>query len=147
VTFHRVQSSFVESYDKIQDKELTANTTSLKFGPYYIDMDYVNSFDTINDGKLNGVIRWSIDELEDNVKLIEGNDEQRLKGNLRDWLRLLGSNPGYAQQRKDRIISLLRETNKDLADKVNELTGLMARNPLYDIMILSSIKDVTKNKE
>jgi hypothetical protein len=147
VTFHRVQSSFVESYDKIQDKELTANTTSLKFGPYYIDMDYVKSFNTINDGKLNGVIRWSIDELEDNVKLIEGNDEQRLKGNLRDWLTLLGSNPGYAQQRKDRIISLLRETNKDLADKVNELTDLMARNPLYDIMILSSIKDVTKNKE
>jgi hypothetical protein len=146
VTFHRVQSSFVESYDKIQDKELTANSTSLKFGPYYLDIDYVNSFNNIKDGKLNGVMRWSIDELEEKVKLIEGDEEHRLKGNLRDWLTLLGSNPGYAQQRKDRIISQLRETNNDLAGEVKELTDLMDRNPLYDIMILSSIKKVTKNK-
>jgi hypothetical protein len=149
VTFHRVQSSFVESFDKIKDKELTANATSLKFGPYYLDLSYVKSFNTINDGKLNGVTRWSIDELEGKAKLInnEGDDKQKLKGNLRDWLTLLGSNPGYAQQRKERIIQQLEETNKDLSEKVETLLNMNVRNPLYDILTLSSIKNITKNKQ
>jgi hypothetical protein len=98
---------------------------------------------------LNGVTRWSIDELEGKAKLInnEGDDKQKLKGNLRDWLTLLGSNPGYAQQRKERIIQQLEETNKDLSEKVETLLNMNVRNPLYDILTLSSIKNITKNKQ
>jgi hypothetical protein len=146
VTFHRVQSSFIESLDKIKDKELTADNTSLKFGPYYLDLDYVKSFDKTKDGNLNGVMRWSIDILESKVKMIngEGDDKQKLKGNLRNWLTLLGSNPGYAQQRKYRIINILKEANKDLSDTVKTILDMRVRNPLYDILTLSSIKSITE---
>lgn len=143
--FHRVQSSFVESYDKIQQKELTANNTSLKFGPYYLDMDYVKGF--IEDGLLDGVARWSVDNLFNAVKLIKGDDELKLKGNLRDWLTLLGSNPGYAQQRKERIINQLVDRNKNLANKVKQLLDMEVRNPLYDILSLSSISKPNKKED
>jgi hypothetical protein len=149
VTFHRVQSSFVESFDKVQDKELTADTTSLKFGPYYLDMAYVKSFKTIKDGALNGVKRWNIDELESKVELIngDGDDKRKLKSNLRDWLTLLGSNPGYAKQRKERIISQLNEKDKDLSDNIKTILNMNVRNPLYDILTLSSIKSITNDKQ
>jgi hypothetical protein len=149
VTFHRVQSSFVESFDKIKDKELTANKTSLKFGPYYLDLGHVKSFNGTKDGELNGVIRWSIDELIGKVERInsEGDDKQKLKGNLRDWLTLLGSNPGYAEQRKERITSQLKEQNKSIYAEVEALLNMSVRNPLYDILTLSSIKNITKTEQ
>jgi hypothetical protein len=98
---------------------------------------------------LNGVIRWSIDELIGKVERInsEGDDKQKLKGNLRDWLTLLGSNPGYAEQRKERITSQLKEQNKSIYAEVEALLNMSVRNPLYDILTLSSIKNITKTEQ
>jgi hypothetical protein len=108
-------------------------------------MDYVKGF--IEDGLLDGVARWSVDDLFNAVKLIKGDDKLKLKGNLRDWLTLLGSNPGYAQQRKERIINQLVDRNKNLANKVKQLLDMEVRSPLYDILSLSSISKPNKKED
>lgn len=151
VMFHRVQSSFVESYGKIVEKELTANKTSLKFGPYYLNMNHVKNYGKTKDGKLDGVIRWSIDELKANIDKMVGNADQRVKSNLRDYLTLLISNPGYAVQRSERIIRQLEQSGKtELAEFVKGLTdaqgdkSFSVRNPLYDMLVLNSVKTNTK---
>jgi hypothetical protein len=144
VSFHRIQSSFIESFSEIVKKELTAGDTSFKFGPYYLDMEYVKQLIGV-ECKMDGIKRWSIDELKgDAAKISQSHDGKALKNNLREWTNLLGSNPGYAQQRAKRVVSLI--ANKDLRKLVRDITNAgeepkyKERNPTYDILVLSSIE-------
>jgi hypothetical protein len=96
---------------------------------------------------LDGVIRWSIDELKANIDKMVGDADQRVKSNLRDYLTLLISNPGYAVQRSERIIRQLEQSGKaELAEFVKGLTdaqgdkSFSVRNPLYDMLVLNSVK-------
>jgi hypothetical protein len=127
--FHKVQSSFVESFDKIVDKELTASGCSYVFGPYYLaETPY----------------RWTVDKLMEVCDLLDGEDGNALKSNVRQWLTLQSQDAGMAKQKAERIVNILEKS--DLRPVAEELVqNKVQRNgekysPAYDVLSLHSIR-------
>jgi hypothetical protein len=135
--FHRVQSSFVEDFNEIKAKELTAkNNYSFCYGPYYLDR---NNPEVISDSK---TIRWSLEYLMEQVAKLDATEESRaVKNHLREWLTLLINNPGGAQQYMDRMKSMTTsEWKKFLNQKIERKEGDMIYTPVYDLLSLISVK-------
>ena len=126
VMFHKVQDSFVEDYQKIEERELTpCEGYSFKHGPYYLKPK-------------SG--RWTVDDLMRHADLVSSS-ENSLKGNIRNWISLLYQNKPLADQRKARVASLLSKEHKLIFDAVT----CEGRCPAYDILVLSTINNqVTK---
>lgn len=127
--FHKVQSSFVESFDKIVDKELTASGCSYVFGPYYLaETPY----------------RWTVDKLMEVCDLLDGEDGNALKSNVRQWLTLQSQDAGMAKQKAERIVNILEKS--DLRPVAEELVqNKVQRNgekysPAYDVLSLHSVR-------
>lgn len=148
--FHKVQDSFVESFDEIAKRELQPQkNVSFEFGPYYINVEEVH-----------GKSRWKVKKLLDNARLLDGGglkDESKsnaVKSHLRNWLSLLHTNPGMAQQKLVRLQELLDTSNSDdkkLLEFVKEITKTEERcikTPAYDILAIHTINTQdTRSKE
>lgn len=126
--FHKVQDSFVTSYSDIVTRELTPKDgPSLQFGPYYISKK--------PDGK------WSINDLTDKCAQLE--EYEGVRTGIRQWLTLLHSGSGQAQQHLDR----LKQVNKgDGLKLIEALTSSVAgRVAAEDCLTLYTIKNqITK---
>ena len=131
--FHKVQSSFVENFDEIAQKELTPQQGhSFEFGPYYI-----NAQDN----------RWTIDDLlKHSFVLIgknkdENKDGNAIKSDIRNWMSLMHEDIEKAEQRKKRVLQLAndkyRETFKQATNPF-ERDGIKFY-PAYDILSISTI--------
>lgn len=142
--FHKVQSSFVEDFSRIKDKELTSAKyenedkdkkkevyVSYMFGPYYLHVQ-------------EGKDRATIDELVDNVGFVGKEENGPLKTSVRQWLTLMAKDPEAAAQKRKRAKTILTgECRKRFADfveehehdKKNEIKCVAA----YDILSLHSI--------
>ena len=139
--FHKVQSSFIEEFEQIEKKELTAYTiskeaVSFKFGPYYL-------VDPQTEGSKQLAKRWTITTLQRNVdKLLKEDDKDGLavKNHLREWINLLLNNPGLATQKIKRLKVQLQD-KKELLTLVEELQELQekGRVPVYDLLSLCSV--------
>ena len=84
--FHKVHSSFIEDYKTIIEKELTAGTQRLDYGPYFLSPQA--GFATIS-------------ELQEWAGSL--NKEGSPKSRIRNWLTVLTSNTEEATQLLDRI--------------------------------------------
>ena len=90
--FHKVQDSFIVSYEDIIKRELTASDgLSFKAGPYYISPQT---------GK------YSVDNLFENSKLLNVESGDGIKSGLRNWISLRLENKDKADQRKDRMLQI-----------------------------------------
>lgn len=121
--FHKVQDSYVSSYEEIARRELTTpEGYSFKFGPYFLDE---------NDGF------WSVDRLLDAVEELNGKDGNALKSDIRQWLSAMMSPNGSAKARQ--LLSRLEVINP----KKDVMYGLTTPNkniyPAYDVLSLHSI--------
>lgn len=131
--FHKVQSSFVESFDDIAQKELTPQQGhSFEFGPYYI---------STQDN------RWTIDDLLKHSFVLIGKnkddskDGNAIKSDIRNWMSLMHEDIEKAGQRKKRVLQLAKDKYKEtfkLATKPIERDGKNCY-PAYDILSVSTI--------
>jgi hypothetical protein len=142
--FHKVQSSFVEDFNEIKAKELTAkNNYSFCYGPYYLDKknpEVIGNPETV---------RWSLEYLMKQVEKLEETEESRaVKNHLREWLTLLINNPGGAQQYMNRMKSITTSEWKDFLDRMIERKeGNVIYTPVYDLLSLISVKSKKQENE
>lgn len=148
--FHKVQDSFVESFDEIAKRELQPRkNVNLEFGPYYINVK-----------EAHGESRWMVKDLLDAANLLDGEglkDENKgnaVKSHLRKWLSLLHTNPGMAEQKLIRIKELLYTSNSDdnklydFVDKITKTENGIIKTPAYDILAIHTINTQdTRSKE
>lgn len=138
--FHKVQSSYIENYDEIVKKELTAsNSISFKYGPYYLTWTQQdqNSWGT----------RWTIEDLAENISKLDSKEGGTVKTHLREWLGLLINNIGPANQKLSRLKQMLasRKEQKEIGEllaMVELITSIKEsdkRIPVYDMLSLHSI--------
>lgn len=133
--FHKVQDSFITSYDDIVKRELTPQSSvSFEFGPYYINAEPLN--------------RWTVDYLVGKSLELENEDMRPVKTGLRNWLSLVHIDMGMALQRLDRLKYI---SGKD--SYINEVTkpredGDKKIYPIYDILSINAVKTKeTKTKK
>lgn len=125
--FHKVHSSFVEEYDAIVERELTAGNVQFDFGPYFLREH--------NDPK-NGYS--TIDELLNWVRCVKERDAPAAP--LREWLNDLKVNRGRAAQAMARIESLNKKyIDKLTLDKWEKKRNGKTYTHLYDVIQLANI--------
>lgn len=126
--FHKVQSSFVEDYSVITDKELTASDgCSFRFGPYYLaEQDD----------------RWTIDKLQCNADILSLESNNVIKTSVREWMTLMGESRNLALQKENRVKMLDRYTDRQKELFVELTTERSAKRfPAYDVLALLTIKN------
>lgn len=125
--FHKVHSSFVEEYDAIVDRELTAGNVQFDFGPYFLREcnDPQNCYSTIDQ-----LLTW--------VRCVQERDAPAAP--LREWLNDLKVNRGRADQAMTRIQSLNKKyINKLSLDEWHRSRGNENYTHLYDVIQLANI--------
>jgi len=124
--FHKVQDSFVENYDDIAKRELTAKDgVSFMYGPYYLDGNC-----PLGRCKIGALINNSIEQLK-------GDEGNAIKSHLRQWLSMLHTNPKLAKQE----IKRLKQEKVNDIDFIEKVTIPDERNsvPVYDMLALHTI--------
>lgn len=130
--FHKVQSSFVESFDEIKQKELTpCKGVSFAFGPYYLeDVDS----------------RWTVEKLLESAKKLDSEEGNAVKSNVRQWLTLMNSSKDAAVQKANRLTSLLGNNElNSLAEELVDDSKAVVRDgvqhyPAYDVLSIHSVQ-------
>lgn len=138
--FHKIQDSFIESWEEISARELRpSESASFEFGPYYLHTPEKT--------------RWTIDQLTKAVKKLETSDDyagNAAKSGLRKWMSLLASNDaGMAKQKLKRLIEITQ--NKELATFIRSITKddftrtidnkVINVYPTYDILAIHTINN------
>ena len=122
--FHKVQSSFVEDYESIKQKELTLKDgSSLCYGPYYL-AEQTN--------------RWTIEKLCDKASEFAEEKNNSVKTSVREWLTKMHEDTQVAEQYKKRIEAI--SVNKQLFECATEIS-VRKSYPAYDILSLVTIKN------
>ena len=127
VMFHKVQSSFVESFDEIAKKDLQPyEGHSFEFGPYYLTQQEN---------------RWTIDELSGQVKLFGSKAGNAVKSDIRQWMTLMSDQPNKAIQKTERVKAISKGWERDLyqtATRGDDRNHVKVY-PAYDMLVLHSI--------
>ncbi len=96
--FYKVQGSFIESYEKMLQKEKTPKEgISFNFGPYFLH-------------EKEGF--WSIEQLEKAAAQLEGKEGNMVKTGIRKWMTAMHQDMEKAQQAAQRNYSILSESTK-----------------------------------
>lgn len=128
--FHKVQDSFVSSYEEIVRRELTpAQGHSFEFGPYYIFKEKV-------DDKIKENGKWTVDELRTKNEELNTVTMGSIRSGLRNWMSLMYINPEIAQQRIDRLRDV---SGKREQEYINEVLTKKSPYPIYDILTVNTI--------
>lgn len=138
--FHKVQSSFVEDYGVIKQKELTPTKgVSFCYGPYYLK-------------EQKG--RWTIDKLVSVAKELAKDGNNEVKTHVREWMTLIHDGEAKAQQKSERVKGLLAERFSDKYALYKSLAvdsrcvGDEKRYAAYDALALLTINTQnTQNDE
>lgn len=143
--FHKVEDSYVQSYEDIVKRVLTpTKSVSLNFGPYYL-REQTGYF--------------TIEELKIYCERLKETDRDGVKAGLRQWLSLIHRGEDIARQHQDRMMSVFRSDNEAL---VRELCQTKTRQweekdsngtkytvtayPTFDILSLYSIINIVTNE-
>lgn len=132
--FHKVQDSFVESYDDIAKRELiAADGKSFRFGPYYLkEENKPEGFSTISE-LLNTCRTLCVKEGEEDIRPA-----------IRKWLGFLHESSEKAHQWLRRVKEV-HPGKSSLIDKLTDFTGHGNACMAYDALALSTImSQVTK---
>lgn len=129
--FHKVQDSFVESYEDISSRELAAGENiSFKFGPYYLESNVPTG-------------RWTVSMLEKAVDELDNEDGNVVKSGIRQWLGILTDSHDTAKglQKIERMKDIAGSRQKTLIYTLTK--GIGRQNsltfPAYDVLSLHSI--------
>lgn len=123
IMFHKVQDSFVSSYDDIVKRELTPQEgISFEFGPYYINVE--------------GQDRWTVKDLTTKASELTGKEGNAVKSHLRNWMSLLHDNPEMAKQKLARLKAMT-----PMKDYVECITDDKEGNPQYTRTVKKENKD------
>lgn len=133
IMFHKVQDSFVESYEDITKRELTTpERHSFKYGAYYLN-------DTPD--------RWTIDDLIERIKNLDSKDGNALKSDIRQWLSAMMEPNGL--EKANQILDRIKEVNPVMKGEAEALTSWRTFTdkkgskhniyPAYDVLSLHSI--------
>lgn len=133
IMFHKVQDSFVESYEDITKRELTTpERHSFKYGAYYLN-------DTPD--------RWTIDNLIERVTKLDSKDGNALKSDIRQWLSAMMEPNGLGKA--NQILDRIKEVNTSMKNEAEALTSWRTFTgqkgskhniyPAYDVLSLHSI--------
>lgn len=119
--FHKIQDSFIISYEDIIKRELTASEDlSFKAGPYYIYPQ--NEKNTVND-------------LIDASTLLNIENGDGVKSGLRNWVSLRLENKSKADQRKERMLQIFSNT-----EAVERLTNETDKRCMaFDVLAYNTI--------
>lgn len=140
--FYKVQSSFVEDYQTMVEKELTPGKgLSFVFGPYYLKEEPE---------------RWTIDKLLHEAKHLNGKDLNEKDGNIvksriRHWMTLMHDDRGKAKQYEQRSEEILKDLkNEDILNIFVKTTKGEKRNstshyPAYDLLAIHTINQQQTN--
>lgn len=125
--FYKVNDSFVEDFSDMERRTLKPQDhISFAFGPYFLD-------------NKNWTGYWTIDELKGIVKQLKGEDGNKVKSSMRQWMTLLYEGEAQAEQRLDRIKEI--QQNKSLVEKLTaprEKDGVKVY-PAYDVLAINTI--------
>lgn len=135
IMFHKVQDSFVEDYNVVVERELKPqDNISFEFGPYYLKPKEE---------------RWTIEDLTTQIKKFDDSVQgNALKSGLRNWMSLLHTNVGQAEQFLERLKEVSGEYTflKNMTDK--KMVGdKMVVYPVYDMLVIHSIQNQQTRKE
>ena len=133
IMFHKVQDSFVESYEDITKRELTTpERHSFKYGAYYLN---------------DAPDRWTIDDLIERVTNLDCKDGNALKSDIRQWLSAMMEPNGL--EKANQILDRIKEVNTSMKNEAETLTfwrTFTDQNgskhniyPAYDVLSLHSI--------
>lgn len=124
LAFHKIQDSFVDSYEDITERELTAGDISFRYGPYFINNEYLPSVETL-ENQVNAILK----------------KEAPLSG-LRNWLALLYDDPTRAELWLDRVCKITREKapKEDFVGKLGLMEAVKDnKTHLYDVLSMASL--------
>jgi hypothetical protein len=132
IMFHKVQSSFIEDFDAIKQKELTTiDGRSYVFGPYYVNKQ--SNRDTC-------------EILIDQAKQLASNNKEmnKIKSHIRQWLTIMADNGSdAAYQKSERVLSLLKEKSNERNLFENAIQQEMRDGKIcyraYDLLSLASV--------
>ncbi len=129
--FHKVQSSFVESFDEISRKELTpCKGHSFEFGPYYIN-------------EKKGY--WTISDLAQKTKKLESKSGNAIKSDIRQWMTLLNEDEGKAKQKAIRVCDVSSDKEsalfKSATDGIKRNSDIIY-HPAYDMLSIHTINTI-----
>lgn len=123
--FHRMQSSFVRSWEEITETELKAGDVRLNYGPYFTDKKS-------NSPQVTSLLTYA-------EKLSEPDAP---KSAVRQWLSELAKDPIRAKDLLERSIEMTTTDYADVLDLHNAVTE-DRKTHLYDAMV---IEDLTNKK-
>lgn len=137
IMFHKVQDSFVESYEDITKRELTTpEGHSFRYGAYYL-----------NDTPDDTPGRWTIDNLIKRIKNLDSKDGNALKSDIRQWLSAMMEPNGL--EKANQILDRIKEVNPSMKGEADALTSCRTFTdkkgsthniyPAYDVLSLHSI--------
>ena len=120
--FHKVQSSFVEDYESIKQKELTLkDDSSLCYGPYYLTKQKD---------------RWTIEELCNTASEFAEDKYNSVKTSVREWLTKMHEDTEAAKQYSERVKAI--SVNSELYECATKESARKSY-PAYDILSLVTI--------
>lgn len=135
IMFHKVQDSFIEDYNIVVERELKPqDNISFEFGPYYMKS---------KEG------RWTIEDLTTQIKKFDNSIRgNALKSGLRNWLSLIHTNVGQAEQFLERLKEVSGEYTflKNIINKKIVRDNMMVY-PVYDMLAIHSIQNQQTRKE
>jgi len=119
--FHKVQDSFIVSYEDIIKRQLTAKDgLSFKAGPYYV---------TPQEGKN------SVNDLTESSKLLNSENGDGIKSGIRNWISLRLENKSKADQRMGRMLQIFSNT-----EAVERLTNEKDKQCMaFDVLAYNTI--------
>lgn len=138
--FHKVQDSFVKSYEDIEQRELkTSNGNSFSFGPYYL-----------NEGEEpNGY--YTIEKLTSLCKKLDEEKNEGIKTGIRQWLTLMHDDEGKAYQRLKRLKTLNEDKDStsiiDALTEGREITKQEKAFSAYDVLTYHTILNQQTKEE
>lgn len=125
--FHKVQSSFIESFDEIVRKELTpCEGHTFEFGPYYIK-------------EKSGY--WTVDKLITESQKLDSESGNAVKSDIRQWMTLLSEDVEKAKQKAIRVSDISSPSDKRLFESATNgvKRGDSLVYPAYDMLSIHTI--------
>ena len=141
VMFHKLQDSFMDSYEDLKQRELCPQKgISFAYGPYYLNQDAADEHK-----------KWTIDELQELSRMLSFNNP--VKAHLRNWMSLLFDNQELAQQQMTRLKNRLKaevESQKGWVPQIEKWTTLQngkLTSPVYDLLAVLTLNTQNTNRK
>lgn len=130
IMFYKIEDSFTENFDDIENRVLTTHTGNVlkyAFGPYYVH-------------DVKPATRWTVQNIIDVAKELEADDKESnaVKSHVRQWLGIRFKDEGAAEQKLNRMNTILSSKTKLIEKLTNAVEG---RVPAFDVLALHTVKN------